>query len=446
MDSACTSASYAQVTSTPLVVHLAISSEEGFEDADPRGVNESPSPADDQMDQQVEEHLMTSEKDRNQDLGLTEEKLKNYTTVRSIRFACKGRCQLAEVITACEEITGSLGNVEQVCIKPNNTVEVGLTTVEAKEKLIGHTLKVGDLNVICESLDEDLLMVTVKYVPNEADKDLVRSILSEYGKVNKVLVHTVTVSGRKFKTGTYRVLIKTRKLLPNYVEMLGNRVELQYVGRKKQCWRCSSLNHEIRECTVKLCHRCKSPHHMVRDCPKCYNCKQTHNREEECPKQTLLEIYKTGGRNKTKERKREKSLERQKAQINEQRENQKEKDREDKREHEHESEGDQEKRETEVEPMESIKKQTEMDTENQTDKIENKPNNRNESLEDRIEEQKNITLVREKILSISLDASLTKDELIEQVENVITVADKRKTRKSKRINAHSNSNIQTKQN
>ncbi|XP_067131623.1 uncharacterized protein [Centruroides vittatus] len=65
--------------------------------------------------------------------------------------------------------------------------------------------------------------------------------------------------------------------------------------------------------------------------------------------------------------------------------------------------------------------------------IENKEDNKNNSIEKTIEDQKEAACVREKILSISLDASLTGKEIIEKVEKVITKVEKKKTKKAKEI-------------
>ncbi|XP_023225567.1 uncharacterized protein LOC111626428 [Centruroides sculpturatus] len=307
MDTPSTSRSYAHATSAPLVVHLSNRQEEEvFTDVDnttPSSPFRPSSPQVATIDNEIEQHNVET---TGQEDELMDEKIKHYTTSRSIRISTSGNVQVEEIITECEKIIGNIGEVEQVCFKPNNIIEIGLTTADAKEKLIGHSIKVGSSFVTCESLDEDLLMVTVRYVPNEADKEVVKGVLSEYGKVSKVLVNTITIKDRKFKTGTYRVLIKTRKLLPNYVNMLGSKVELHYIGRKKQCWHCGSLTHEIKECNQKLCHRCKSPHHLVRDCPCCYSCYKIHEADKQCPEQSLNEIYRMGGRNKNKEKKTQK--------------------------------------------------------------------------------------------------------------------------------------------
>ncbi|XP_023226718.1 uncharacterized protein LOC111627385 isoform X2 [Centruroides sculpturatus] len=210
------------------------------------------------------------------------ERIRKYEAVRSVRIVMKQRVPVEILIKAIQEKLGGKECVQQVCYHPRFVVEVGLSSVQDKERLVGQVINIGD-------------------------EELISSVMKQYGKVINILANYY--HNTRVKTGSFRVVMLTRQKIPNYIEILGQFVPLFYVGLKKECRRCGNPDHEIRNCSVKACFRCHSVNHLISNCPVCYNCHQMHKNDEKCPIVSYAEIIKKGPRKHSLERKRARSLE-----------------------------------------------------------------------------------------------------------------------------------------
>ncbi|XP_023225267.1 uncharacterized protein LOC111626190 [Centruroides sculpturatus] len=267
---------------------------------------------DDQLDKKEEDKTETQEtgdEKEAEEQDITEEisdKLKKYTAIRSVRFTYEEKLDTLQLINAIEEKIKEKGSVYQVSYQPKKTVEIALTTVAQKETLVGQQIQLGECCYTLESLESELVAITVRHVPGEIDEEMLKQIFNKFGKVLNVYpnYHPNT----RVRNGIYRIPIVTRKRIPSYVDAYGRRLQIYYPGVRKECLRCGDLEHEIRDCPIKLCFRCKSKLHLIKDCPACYNCGIIHEKGDKCPKISYSEILRRGPRKHSLERKRERSL------------------------------------------------------------------------------------------------------------------------------------------
>ncbi|XP_023225568.1 nucleoporin GLE1-like [Centruroides sculpturatus] len=247
------------------------------------------------------------------------EKLEMYRKIRSVRIDVKERVEIRKLVHVLSAKLGKVGAIEQICFRPGNIAEITLTTMEDKEILIGEEIMIKEKKCLIESLEAELLNITLKYVPGEYNEFLIKKVMMNYGKVIKI--NPKYHPGEpKIKNGTFTVIIETKKRVPNFIEIFGKQIQTFYPGMKEQCRKCGSFEHKARECVIKTCHRCGESTHLIKDCIKCPKCLKEH--KGECRKLTFSEIVKRGFPKTVKKINRKETDKKQENENTEQKENQ----------------------------------------------------------------------------------------------------------------------------
>ncbi|CAN7944740.1 unnamed protein product, partial [Ixodes hexagonus] len=138
------------------------------------------------------------------------------------------------------------------------------------------SLRLGNVEVPLIPVGPHVLYVSVFRLPPYVPDEALLTVLTQYGKVLQV-THAAYKDHPNIKTGTRVVRMEMAKPVPNFINVRGHRVMVDYKGLRKVCFRCSQEGHVGSGCTTPRCARCNVFGHPSEGCQApCRRCGHNH--------------------------------------------------------------------------------------------------------------------------------------------------------------------------
>ncbi|XP_067124882.1 uncharacterized protein [Centruroides vittatus] len=184
--------------------------------------------------------------------------------VRSVRIQTRGESP-QEVVKAIWECLDK-NVVQQVNNSRQDYLIVTLSSQEDKWKLIEKGLRINGKDLPVKMMRGNLRRIELRDVPGELDDDLIVKELEKFGKVRKFTPELFS-DDPMIVTGKRIVLMQMEQNVPNFLEVSGWHIHVEYPGVKWQCSRCYSSNHLIKQCPKMACFICGEHGHQRKSCP-----------------------------------------------------------------------------------------------------------------------------------------------------------------------------------
>ena len=183
-----------------------------------------------------------------------------------------------EVILALQSI---IDYEEIKCVTPTKkagTWQITLATETSKDVVIGTGLDVNEQHYECYPLlnprqrGPPPAYVTVK-MPYEMSDNYVTDVLCKYGRVSKVYRRHYSFAPCTETGVRVFTVLDPYGSFPTSLRIGGYwlRFYVRYAGEPQKCYRCGSIEHQIRSCqhppSYRRCYQCGGTDHVQRDCP-----------------------------------------------------------------------------------------------------------------------------------------------------------------------------------
>lgn len=171
-----------------------------------------------------------------------------------------------DIIGALEDVVGK-GSLDTLQRQGGSRFCAAVANAEAATKLSSRgAIVVNGISTPVACLDSRIVYVTVyRLLQCITDEDLAAA-LAPYGKV--LVVQPPNFQGRRQAgNGTRLVRIQLQRPIPNFMSVLGCRVQCEYKGVKRVCYRCELEGHMGRQCPTPWCELCWASGHDTSSCP-----------------------------------------------------------------------------------------------------------------------------------------------------------------------------------
>ena len=183
-----------------------------------------------------------------------------------------------EVIVALQSI---IDDEEIKCVTPTKkagTWQITLATEASKGVVIGTGLDVNEQHYECYPLlnprqrGPPPAYVTVK-MPYEMSDNYVTNVLCKYGRVSKVYRRHYSFAPCTETGVRVFTVLDPYGSFPTSLRIGGYwlRFYVRYAGEPPKCYRCGSIEHQIRSCqhppSYRRCYQYGGTDHVQRDCP-----------------------------------------------------------------------------------------------------------------------------------------------------------------------------------
>lgn len=128
-------------------------------------------------------------------------------------------------------------------------------------------------------------LVTVLHVPYELNDNVVRHVLSRYGRVVCGRFLTCSDYPNVFN-GIRQYKVDLRSDIPSSLLLGGRNCWVRYRGQPRTCLKCGDSGHEAKECDQRKCYNCQGAGHTSKECEipaKCSVCEKSGHNYRDCP-------------------------------------------------------------------------------------------------------------------------------------------------------------------
>lgn len=180
--------------------------------------------------------------------------------------APKGASSVA-IIDGLQDVVGQGGGLKVLQHQGGSRFCAAVANAEAAAKLSARgAVVINGVSTPVACLDSRIIYVTVyRLRPHIRDEDLAAA-LTPYGTVLAVQPPNFQVRPRT-GDGTRLVRIQIKHPIPNFLRVLGCRVQCEYKGVKRLCFKCEMEGHMGRQCPAPWCELCWASGHDNSSCP-----------------------------------------------------------------------------------------------------------------------------------------------------------------------------------
>lgn len=171
-----------------------------------------------------------------------------------------------DIIDALQDVVGE-GGLDTLQHQGGSRFCAVVANAEAATKLSSRgAIVVNGVSTPVACLDSRILYVTVYRLQQCIGDEDLAAALAPYGKV--LAVQPSNFQGRpRAGDDTRLVRIQMQRPVPNFLRVLGCRVQCEYKGVKRVCYRCEREGHMGRQCTTPWCELCWASGHGTSSCP-----------------------------------------------------------------------------------------------------------------------------------------------------------------------------------
>lgn len=173
-----------------------------------------------------------------------------------------------DIIDALEDVVGQ-GGLQILQRQGGSKFCAAVANAEAATKLsAAGAIVVNGVSTPVACLDSRIIYVTVFRLRQRIRDEDLSAALTAYGKVLAVQPPNFPVRPPQSADGTRLVRIQMQRPIPNFLSVLGCRVQCEYKGVKRVCSRCEVEGHIGRECKTPWCALCWALGHDTKSCPR----------------------------------------------------------------------------------------------------------------------------------------------------------------------------------
>lgn len=190
-----------------------------------------------------------------------------------------------DIIDAFEDVVGQ-GGLKILQRQGGSKFCAVVANAEAATKLsTAGEIVVNGVSTPVACLDSRIIYVTVFRLRQRIRDEDLSAALTAYGKVLAVQPPNFPVRPPQSANGTRLVRIQMQRPIPNFLSVLGCRVQCEYKGVKRVCSRCDVEGHIGRECKIPWCALCWALGHDTKNCPRHVDadCIKTRSCGAACP-------------------------------------------------------------------------------------------------------------------------------------------------------------------